>query len=192
MELLKADATNQYHLLRHYVSCSKEYLQTLIGKKYQYYDYQSGQFVASIITQKDLEVAFRTRGSKFFTDVPGIENPKALIEVIKVQIKKLKLSKPGAFIFEYPVAVGEANLVTIETLGEKQKQQIVKVPRSNQGGDSQVIIQTISGIVKKPTKKIVVELTIVDKHLNVTAYPGEELSPDFSDQKFWDSHVFVE
>lgn len=133
---------------------------------------------------------------------------------IKNQLKKLLAGdsliwidrgsyQTATFTFGYSEEVGYLDLIDIGTLTNEEKRRIKKVPRGNLEGDAQVIIQTISGIAKKPTKSIAVELTKVPgrPYLSVTAYPGT-LSPDFPSlgqsaeervycKEFWDNRVLI-
>jgi len=214
IDLIVSDPTTEFHILRHYTNLPDDYKKTLIGQKYSYYDPEKQGFVESTISLEDVEAGLKTKGSKFFDNIPGIETPKAVLIQIKNQLKKSLLDsvliwidrgkyQTVAFTFNYDAEVGYLGLIHRNELTEEERGLIKRVPRGNSGGDAQIFIQILSGITKKPTKSIAVELTRVSgrPYLSVTAYPGV-LTPDFPSpsqseeeqeycKEFWDNHVFI-
>ncbi|MFA5776509.1 MAG: hypothetical protein WC988_03085 [Patescibacteria group bacterium] len=214
IDLIVADPTTEFHILRHYVSLPNEYKKSLIGQKYSYYDYKKQGFTESVISEEDVKEGLKTKGSKFSNNVAGIETPRTLLVQIRNQLKKLIGNdsliwvdrgsyQTVAFTFNYDKEVGYLDLINIATLTEEEKAHIKKVPRGSSAGEDDIVIQTISGIIRKPTKSIAVELTKVAgrSYLSVTAYPGT-LSPDFPSlgqnteereycKEFWDDRVFI-
>ncbi len=212
---ISCDLTTQFHLLRHYKSLPKDYISLLIDKEYDYYDYDKSEFVKSILDRNTVEEGLKTKGSKFFSHVKGVETPKELIYLIRQQLKEeinngsifwIQRSsyKTAMFSFIYREDVGYDDLVSIDTLSEYKKSKITEVRRGAGSGENNIFIKTLTGIPRKTTRKISVELTkIPGRHyFSVTAFPGN-LSPDFPNpqqnkaerdycKKYWDTHVILE
>lgn len=214
LDLIVANPTNEYHILRHYPPISTSYSDKLIGKDYEYFDYQQQKFLQSNIAPKDIEIAYHTKGTKFHPNVAGIENPKGLIAVIKNELQKRIAEKSIKWIqkstydtlmltFDYPRVVGDQGLLPINMLSKKQQFEIKTVSRGSHEGEKLITIKTISGIPKIPTTHISVEINLMpDKqHAFMTAYPSE-LAPGFPmpnqyreeyeySKLFWDTHIFI-
>lgn len=84
--------TNKFHILRHFEFVEEDYKKTLINELYWYYDYSQEKFVASYISKDDIRHALETIGTKFYKNIPGIENPKKLLELIKEKFTALNLN----------------------------------------------------------------------------------------------------
>lgn len=212
---INATPTTEFHLLRHFSSVPEGYIQRLVGRTYDYYDYERMAFAKSVLTKEDIKSAFETKGSKFFSGIPGMETPEKLIDLIKgklgAMVKKGELLwinrgdiRTACFTFLHEAAVGYADLIDISTLSESERAKVVKVSRGASAGESGIMIQTITGISRVPTNKISVEITDVSgrKDFSITAYPGD-LSPDFPNPKqseeehkycenFWNTHALAE
>lgn len=68
--------TCEFHILRHFSSVDTEYSNTLVGQEYFYYDHNQNKFIKSAISPEDIEIALKTKGTKFFQNIEGIETPK--------------------------------------------------------------------------------------------------------------------
>lgn len=212
---ISATPTTEFHILRHFSSVPDDYIQKLVGQKYDYYDHDKMAFAKSILTKEDIKSAFETKGSKFFSGIPGIETPEKLIELIKDKLKTMVKGgemlwinhgevRSACFTFFHESEVGYADLIDINTLNESERARIVRVSRGNTSGESGVIVNTVTGVSRVPINKIAVEIIdISDRNdFSITAYPGDS-SPDFPNPKqgeeeygyckdYWDNHTFVE
>jgi len=131
---VEINATNEFHILRHFSYVDPEYSKSLIGKNYFYYDYAKNKFVKSIISSEDVQYALNTKGTKFFENIKGIENPKKLLSLIKEKLK-LKIesgsiswipqekNRIATFSIQYNEKVGEENLIPISSLVSKKKRE---------------------------------------------------------------------
>lgn len=209
-----SNPTNEYHILRHYSKLDSSYSNTLIGKEYDYFDYDQQKFKQSVITPEDIETAYQTKGTKFYSHITGIENPTKLIEYTKAELQKLIEKKSAMWIqkstyealmftIDYPVIVGDQDLVSIEALFKQQQSEVKITPRGSHEGEKSIMIKTITGVQKVSTKRISVEINLMSgkAHAFMTAYPSE-LAPGFPipsqapeeykySKQFWDSHVFI-
>jgi len=185
--------TNQYHLLRHYKNVSDKYTNLLIGKPCFYYDYTVQDFKNSTISTQDIHHALQTIGTKFAQDIPGIETPKKLLEIIESHFKNLQENQQitwqqeqdyqcTSFIFEYSHPVGNINCLAIESLTMQQKARIKQVTRSQCKGESTVLVNTIQDIPTKTTNKICVQITMSNESpfLFISAYPCCDLPSGLS------------
>ncbi len=209
-----ANPSNEYHILRHYPRLPKEYSDTLVGKSYEYFDYAKKAYLASIVSEEDITTAYQTKGSKFFVNVPGIENPKKLIELIREEFRKRiangnvfwiqkEMFQLVVFTIDYHHDVGNRDLIPIDSLSSEEQVRVMTVPRGSHSGEKSIMIKTIANIAKRPTKRISVEINVLPNklHAYLTAYPGEP-SPGFPNsnqspeeyeysKNFWDNHVFI-
>ena len=211
-DLVVANPTNEYNILRHYLHVSEEYERGLIGKEYEYYDHVSRGFVPSVITEKNIELAYQTRGSKFYSGIKGIENPRELIMVIKKELREriargdmFWICKPThdflTFSIEYSENVGDKDFVSVDSLSSEQQARIQMVPRSTREG---ITFRTVVGAPKLPTNRFVVQIYRLPekKFAYITGYPGE-VGPPFPDpsqseeeyeynKHYTDTHVFID
>ncbi|MDP2631026.1 MAG: hypothetical protein Q8P56_06515 [Candidatus Uhrbacteria bacterium] len=211
-DLLAANPTNEYHILRHYSDMPKAYTDSLVGKEYEYYNYETRGFTSSIISQDDIQTAFQTKGSKFYNDVSGLENPHKIIEYIKEELRArigqgnmFWICKPTfdflIFSITYSENVGDKDFVTVDSLSHEQQARIKMVPRSTR---EEVMFRTVSGVAKMSTNRFVVEIHHFPgkQFAYMTAYPGE-VGPPFPDsnqsveeyeynKRYTESHVFIE
>lgn len=204
----------QLHILRHYTDTPGAYRASLRGKDYVYYDTEKKSFVESVIQEKDIEDAFKTTGTKFFSDVAGIETPEDLMNIIQAEMKK-QIEEDNLdwivkddfritmFSFEYDSIVGEEDLIAIEDLAEADRARIKRVARGTHAGDATTYIYVIDGIEKKKTSRIAVEIAdhAILPYFFMTAYPSR-LGPAFPSEdqseeerdycrSFWEGHVFI-
>jgi len=185
--------TNEFHILRHFDFVSEHYKKTLLGKPYYYYDQSQGKFVLSKITQCDIKSALKVVGTKFNSDVVGIENPKKLLKIAQAEFKKLKDSgslnwaqntgfKTTSFTVGYKLPVGKINCLLVSNISTKDKNKIKSAPRSSCKGESSVLVNTITGLKLDTTTTISVELVdpVQLPFFIVTAYPNCSISPNLS------------
>ncbi len=210
MKNIKINATNEFHLLRHFSSVDKEYIKSLLGQEYYYHDNETNTFKSGIISSIDIKHALQTKGSKFFDNILGIENPKRLLLIINKEFKSInKKWKPCTngkyidFLIEYFEPVGYKNLVPVNSLTDEEKKKVIKVGRGRK--ESSVIINEISNIDMKKLNTIEVGVLNTEElpFLLVTAYPGDltktidfpsksQTKEDYEKSvKFWNEHVFV-
>ncbi len=214
LDLIVANPTNEYHVLRHYPRLPESYSNMLVGEKYEYFDYRQRKFLSSIISRKDIEIAYQTKGTKFYPRVSGIENPRALIGFIKAGLQKLISAKSMTWIQKpqydtlmltmmYHEFVGNQDLVPIHTLPRKLRSKVQTISRGNHEGERSIMIKTITDVPKIPTRCISVEINLMPRQPRafLTAYPGA-LAPGFPtpnqyreeyqyNKAFWDTHVFL-
>ncbi|MCK5084352.1 MAG: hypothetical protein KAQ64_01745 [Candidatus Pacebacteria bacterium] len=161
--------TNEFHILRHFEFVDDSYKATLLNKPYWYYDYSQKKYISSYISQDDIEYALETIGTKFDKNITGIENPKKLLELIKEKFTQLILSNKVdwipenekglfAFTFEFDFSVGKMNCLSVGNLSAGDKKNIKPTHRSRCIGESDVVVNTITGIKLQATKMIYVEL----------------------------------
>jgi hypothetical protein len=216
IDLIVSNPTTEFHLLRHYQSLPEAYIDTLVGKSYMYYNNERRSFVESVITKDSIKAGLATIGSKFLGNISGIETPHALISTIKTELSdKIKRTEvlwinqgryeTALFRFDYCQDVGYLGLIELRMVPESRRVQIKKEQRGALPGETEFCVQTLSGVPGELTKTVIVELTKVPNlgFLNITAYPGNIMSPDFpsanqvaEEQKynveFWNNHVFVQ
>lgn len=161
--------TNEFHILRHFEFVDDVYKKTLVGEPYWYYDYAQKKFIASYISENDIECALATIGTKFSKNIAGIENQKKLLELIKEKFIELNSkneicwnaeneNKRSVFSFKHDVAVGKINCLLIDKLSDNDKQNIKPVPRSNCAGENNIMVNTVSGIELVSTDMIYVDI----------------------------------
>jgi len=208
---IEKSATNIYHLLRHYSECDSLYTNKLIGQEYEYYDYDVGEYRTSYLTKKDISDAYETPGSKFFTNVPSLENPSKLIDVIVREterlvalgtlewIEELKYKK-AEFMYTHNENIGFRGVVDISELTVEEIKKIKRIPRGNEN----VLINFVSGVNKIQTNQMVIGLyeRCDTRKLYITAFPGficpalpsvEQSNEERNkSEEFWDREVFVE
>lgn len=209
LDKFEINPTNEFHVLRHFSSVDSEYSKTLIGQEYFYYDYAKKQFVKSIISQKDIQSALQTMGTKFFQNIKGIENPKKLLnfikEKLKLEIENKNISwtlqeknKTASFTIRYNKKIGDKNLIPISDLSIQEKTRIKTMPRSEHKGEESLLINTITGVKIQSVDIIAVEIVQTDEFpfYFITSYPksnqsGKEYKEYEDKQNFWDDYVFV-
>lgn len=185
IDLIAANPTNEYHLLRHYPLLPQSYTDTLIGEEYEYFDDRQQRYVRSIISPKDIEAAYRTPKTKFYPGIQGMKTPRELIRQIKNEFHK-RISSQGIswiqksdrevliFTATYPQPVGDQALVLVGTQDQL-----------------------------RPTNLISVEMNLFPgkSFTYLTAYPGN-LTPEFPNKNqsveeydyckhFWETHTFA-
>lgn len=174
----------EMHILRHYASVSDDYKKELLGKEYFYFDYKSKTFKKSKITFDKIEIALSTKGTKFESNIEGIETPKKLLNWARAEIFNL-VGKDELYLIEkgnelkimieltYPKYVGEINVLKLKDLSSGQKLSVKRVNRS-EGVDSALLINTISDLPTIKTKSIAFLLHGVPEleFYFGTAYPG--------------------
>lgn len=212
IDLVVANPTNEYHILRHFLHASEGYVRGLIGQEYEYYDHASQGFVLSVIAEKDIELAYQTRGSKFYSGIRGIKNPCEVIALVKKELREritrgdmvwIQKTTYDFLIFsiEHSKNVGDKDFVVVDSLSNEQQAHIHMIPRSEREG---IMFRTISGVKKFPTNRFVVEIHLLHgkEFAYITCYPGE-VGPPFPDpsqseeeceynKHYTDTHVFIE
>ena len=187
------NATNEYHILRHYQTVSDKYTASLVNKPFFYYDHNKESFIKDQINIQDLQCALASIGTKFLSNIPGINTPRELLKLIESHFEILKQSeqikwqqKEGyqytSFILEYSHPVGNINCLSIESLTKEQKVKVKQQTRSQCKGESDVLVNAIQGIATKTTNKICVQITESSDlpFLFVSAYPYCNLPSDLS------------
>lgn len=216
IDLIVSNPTTEFPLLRHYQNLPEAYVATLVGKSYMYYNNERRSFVESVITKDSIKAGLATIGSKFLDNITGIETPHTLTSTIKTELSdKIKRTEvlwinqgryeTALFSFDYCQDVGYLGLVELKDVSESKKALIKRLKRGTLPGETEFCIQTVSGIARELTKTVIVELTKLPKldFLNITAYPGNIMSPNFPsanqtseenkyNTEFWNNHVFVQ
>ncbi len=192
--------TNEFNVLRHFKFVDDSYKETLIDQPYWYYDHTQKKSFSSRISTVDIENALITIGTKFEKNIIGIENPKKLLEIIKQTFQELLSTnkirwidspeyKTTNFVFDYKFPVGKMSCLNKDNISEKDKARIKRVSRSRCVGESEVVVNIISGVEVSSTNTI--NVTIVEiKQLpfyTITAYPDCPSSNDILFEKL----VFV-
>lgn len=215
MNHIEINASNEYHILRHFESVSDSYKASLVNKEYFYHNAGKDKFEQEIITSDKIEAALNTKGSKFFKDIPGIATPIDVLKIVKTEFEKISYEEQNwegnltkkffSFLINYDYPVGLKNLVNIKDLTKEERSRIKKVTRGSHSGDDTVLINTVENV---STKKInTIEVCLVDTvelpFYFITAFPGDlEEAPDFPNSnqstkdfvlstQYWDSHVFI-
>ncbi len=200
LEKFAINPTNEFHVLRHFEFVDEAYTKTLINKPYWYYDYAQKKYLAAHISQKDIDYALETIGTKFYRNIEGIENPRKLLKLIQKKFVALSLKNEikwinegerniFAFTFAYAMDVGDMNCLTINKLTDSDKKNIQAISRSECVGEEGVVVDTISGIELLATNRIYVEI-VETKQLPffaITAFPDCSANNNLSD----DELVFV-
>lgn len=213
MKQLQINPTNEFNLLRHYSKINEDYSKTLLGQEYFFHNHSTGHFEKGIVTDEAITNALETKNSKFFNNIPGLNTPNELLNLIKDKFDSFKpeeikwegSKKFFSFLIEYPEPVGIKNLIPIESLTDEEKTRVKTLPRSNKVGETGIMIKTIEGIEAKPLETIEIGLQDSEEltFYLVNAYPGDmEVTPGFpSDRQskeeyeksieYWDTHVFI-
>src|SRR5687767_14600893 len=89
---IEINASNEYHVLRHFQHVSKTYIQTLIGKKYSYFDFSDGKVKERIVDQDAIDEALQSQGTKFFPNIKGLSIPRELLQLIIKEFESLQPS----------------------------------------------------------------------------------------------------
>ena len=187
------NATNEYHILRHYQTVSDKYTASLINKPFFYYDHNKESFIKDQINIQDLQSALASIGTKFSSNIPGKNTPRELLKLIESHFETLKQSDQikwqqeqdyqfTSFIIEYSQPIGNINCLSLESLTMDQKAKVKQLTRSQCKGESGILVNTIQGIATKTTNKICVQITD-SSHLPflfVSAYPYCNLPSDLS------------
>lgn len=174
--------TNEFHILRHFEFVKEAYKKTLINKPYWCYDYSQEKFIAARISKDDIQHALETIGTKFYKNVPGIENPKKLLELIKEKFTALESNnkvrwanenKCFAFTFKYDAPVGNRNALSINDLSDHNRKNIKSVLRSKCVGENNIMVNTITGIELRSSDMIYVEMIKTEQFpfFVITAFP---------------------
>jgi len=212
LDSIQASTTNLFHILRHFSSATEDVTDSILGKEYEYYNYQQGRYIESVITDDSIKEAFSVSGSKFGENVTGLENPSVVIETIKkfleeeMKVCELKWMDAGEFLkFNLEKVmekeIGSLGVVDLSTLSGEEKMRVEKKERGGEG----VFVQTLSNKIPPPTKKLAIGL-IKRKDtgkIYVTAYPGVTGGPPFPSseqndidrkisEEYWSRKVFLE
>ena len=200
LEKFIINPTNEFHVLRHFKYVDSSYKKSLIDKPYWYYDYAQKKFIASTISQVDIENALTTISTKFDKDVVGIETPKKLLEIIRNKFQELLMenkirwidnleSKATSFTLDYQFEVGQINCINKDTISEKDRVQIKPALRSKCIGEDAVVVNTVSSIELASTKTIFVQIIETQQlpFYMITAFPDCSLSDNIPDENL----VFV-
>lgn len=214
MEKFVVNPTCEFHILRHFTTIDARYAKTLTGKEYFFFDYNKNAYAKSVITPQDIQIALQTKGSKFSPNILGLKTPKEVLARVRLELEKKIRSKgigwvekeeyaSAKFAFNNERAVGDKDVVAISTLTKAEKARVQKTPRSDDGSEKSVIMNTITGVRKSKINTVSVEIVKTDAlpFYFVTAYPGV-LGPDFPhasqskdefayNKKYWDNHVFL-
>ncbi|GEM_PF-3672092 len=97
---IPANATNVMHVLRHFRAVPDQYARPLLGRPYEYYDVRKKRFLKARMTRSTIARALKTKGkSKFFPQLPGLENPKKVIARVRKEAvnRKLQWTNNGAY-----------------------------------------------------------------------------------------------
>ncbi len=176
--------TNEFHLLRHFSSVDNSYKKTLENKPYWYYDYPQQTFLESTIATDEIEHALSTLGTKFSSNISGIENPNKLLCLIYTKILEAERNNQlswiqgekrdtASFVIDYPSEVGMMNAFPKKSLNPVALERVKNVPRSKCQGENEEMVDTISGIELRPTNMIYVEVVKMDQlpFYAITAFP---------------------
>ena len=206
LDKVEINPTNEFHILRHFSFVDPKYSKTLIGQKYFYYDYAKNKFVKSIISSEDIDFALQTIGTKFFSNINGIEDPKKLLKFIKEKLKPeienkniiwtlQGKNKTANFTIRYNKKIGDKNLIPISDLSIQDQKRIRQVPRSKHKGEESLLINTVTDVKMQSVDIISVEIVENNEFpfYFITAYPKSNQSGTEPDDKqnFWDNYVFV-
>jgi hypothetical protein len=208
LDLFEINVSSEMHILRHFLNVDNEYKESLIGKEYWFFSSKDNQFQKSIVDIENIEVALKTKGSKFYKNILDLENPRKLLEKTRsiirdrIQSKVIYVVESGKeskimSSFEHSQLVGEIDCLSISQIPQAKRILIKKQPRSEDGEESGIMMNTIEGIPKEKTSKVSFILHQVPelKFYFATAFPGN-LDPDFGgndelDKKHWESLVFI-
>lgn len=184
IERFEINISNEYHILRHFSHVESNYTESIIGKQYKYYHYWKNHFKSSKIELTDIHLAYNTIGSKFFTNVPWLENPKKVLKLVKSKFLELikknvlywqesGLDQIVSFSFDYWIYVGEKDVILMKELKDTDRKKVIKVQRSNHPGEEDLEVNTLKGFKKNKTSYINVEITKTKylPFLFVSAYP---------------------
>ena len=61
IQSIEANPSNEYHILRHFSDIDSQYIDTLLGKDYRFFDYGIKRFTTGIISQYDIDMALETK-----------------------------------------------------------------------------------------------------------------------------------
>jgi hypothetical protein len=214
MKTIELNTSNEFNLLRHFDIIDEAYKKSLFNKEYFYHNHLSGRFEKGIINEEAINNALKTQNSKFFRNIKGLETPKDILNLVKDKFEQFKLEeikwkssekKFFTFLITYKEPVGIKNLIHINDLSEEDRRKVKTVPRSNKVGETEIMINVISGVKAKPINTI--EVGIQDSpelsFYLVNAYPGDlEQTSAFPSSRqskekyaksveYWQNHVFI-
>jgi hypothetical protein len=214
VEGLEPTPTSELHLGRHWNSLPESYTSALVGKEYEYYDQASKSVQKVQITPEKIAASFNVKGSKFYDNVSGLENPARLIAFVREEATRraqdgslkwfdVGYGKRTVFTVELPEEIGRDGLVSLSDLSEGELAQLEQQPRGKLQGDD-FKVNVIKGHPGKPTRKISVMIGIMKgetKPVVFAAFPGENAPPFPTDQqgfaereygkRFWEQHAFI-
>jgi hypothetical protein len=81
VQIADIDLGQQMHILRHFTSVDKKYIDSILGRDYSCYSPITKQMVPSIVTLTDIEEKLAITGSKFLSN-SHFSNPYQLCEYI--------------------------------------------------------------------------------------------------------------
>lgn len=180
----EVNPTNEFHILRHFEFVDNTYKKTLINKPYWYYEYSQEKFIASHISEDDIQYALGTIGTKFYKNIPGIENPQKLLKLIKRKLAELNSDnkilwtdrdgeKRFSFTIRHDFPVGDKNVLSMNELSDNDKVNVKQIFRSKCKGEKNILINTVTGLKLEPTNIIYIEM-LETKQLPffaITAFP---------------------
>ncbi len=212
IESIQSDISTQMHLLRHYNHLENTYLDSLVGKSYNYFNSKTKKFEETIVNHEDLLTLMKSKGSKFYDSIGVVSNPIKVVQSVKDNSVKLVenntlvwIKKKNQLICMFTIyfdqIIGECGLAKLSDLSGNV-QATMKV---EQRGASHTVDYKINTVISPMilTNCLVVQLKKLDNSVSVdTAFPGI-LSPDDPDistqskeeyefnKSFWENHVFL-
>ena len=177
--------SNEFHILRHFTHVSEEYKIHLIGKEYWYYDYSEEKYMLWIITKEDIGNALATIGTKFQRDIPWIDSPKEILDIIYKRIVSfIPEEEQFSYTFEYTVPIWYINCIDRKNLSEEEKMTIKRVRRGNCKWENWIQVNTLSGKQQVMTNSIYVSIIQVENvpFPLVTAFPYCNLDDSIPDE----------
>lgn len=157
--------SNEFHILRHFKYVSDEYKNSLIWKKYYYFDYEKEDFIIWIISEKNIENALNTIWTKFDKNILWLENPKKVLEFIYKNFSEKKLNflekNNLSFQIKYNKSVWKINCLLKNQIGDNSI--IKKEFRSKCNWENNIIVNTVSGIKLYSTNSIDIFIQHLEK-----------------------------
>ena len=195
------NTTTEFHILRHFDKVTDEYVSSLIGQDYFYYDYLKDEMIEKKLTNQEIGFALDTKGSKFDSELTILENPQNVLKFIQNEIKNynIKWTKSGEnqtteFQIKFPGNIGYCNLLSISDLTSDELLKVKKINRSNLVGEDSVMVNYLEHKKnKQPTNILNIELVKTPKlpFLWITAYPIDQKFIDSESTRFWDDIVIL-
>ena len=207
--------SSELHLLRHYTTVPSDYIDSLTGKRYEYFDTDKKQLIEKVIDEATIKAALQTKGSKFYSNLGefSMSTPRELIAVVLTEAEKQAKSQQFQWIdcgftistflnitFDQPV--GTSGLVDLRKIN-REAFQITQESRG-EGDQDKVVVNIIHGFDPEPTNKVAAQIGYYKERpvpSVMTAFPGN-FAPDYPfagqsieeyqyNKEFWDSHAFI-